>query len=468
MRGRHLIRRPVLVAAAAAAALAVPAGAAAAPTGLFEGNYAQTGNTINEYTIGSSGLLSSFGHVATGGESWLLAASPNGKYLYGSDYYDGTVSQYRIDGATLTPLSPAAVPSGSEPTQLAVSPDGKNLYVANRGTDTLSVFDIEAGGALSPAGGVTADLLGPSGVAVSRDGKSVYVANYSGSIIEFNRNSAGALVAKSPAIIPTGLSQDINLVMTPNGKYLYASGSGTTSIDEFAVGSGGQLSALSTTATEGTQNFELSVSPNGKNLYAASCENSAPGIYQYSIAGNGQLAALSPAVVATADNCSYDQWMTANGSALYAPGSPSGNGHVAQFSVSASGALSPKSPFEVPAGFEPDDVMIAPDQGPVAKFSVKAGRAGKATKFNASKSHDSDGKVVRYIWSFGHHKTKTTRRPKLSYKFKKAGRYRVTLTVVDDSGCSTTQVFTGQTAYCNGTKAAKISHRVKVKKRKKS
>lgn len=463
----HLIRRPLLgVGTALVAALTLPALAGAAPTGLFEGNYASSGNTISEYTIGSGNLLTPAGTVATGSESWLLAASPNGKYLYGSNYGDGTVSQYSIAGSLLSPLSPPTIASGQYTTQLAVSPDGKNVYVANESTAGLKVYAITSGGALSLIATVTTNLLDPSGVAVSPNGSSVYAADYGGAIAEFNRSSGGQLTPKSTATVPTVLGQDINLAMTPNGKFLYASGSNTTVIEEYAVGSGGQLSPLSSsTAPEGLENYLLAVSPNGKNLYAASCTGH--GIYQYSIAASGELTALSPAVAPTAGGCPYDEWMTANGSALYAPDSVGAlNNDVSQFTVSSSGALSPKSPSSVPAGYEADDVMIAPDQGPVAKFSVKPGRAGKATKFNASKSHDSDGKVVRYIWSFGHHKTKTTHSPKLSHRFKKAGKYKVTLTVVDDSGCSTTQVFTGQTAYCNGTKAARTRHTVKIKPKK--
>ncbi|WP_209648779.1 PKD domain-containing protein [Kibdelosporangium banguiense] len=37
------------------------------------------------------------------------------------------------------------------------------------------------------------------------------------------------------------------------------------------------------------------------------------------------------------------------------------------------------------------------------------------------------------------------------------GRYRVTLTVTDDEGCSTKLVFTGQSASCNGSSVA-VTH----------
>jgi PKD repeat protein len=70
--------------------------------------------------------------------------------------------------------------------------------------------------------------------------------------------------------------------------------------------------------------------------------------------------------------------------------------------------------------------------------------------------------VASYHWSFGDGSSLTTTSATASHTYKHAGKHKVTLTVTDDSGCSTTQVFTGQTAYCNGTSAAKISHTVKI------
>jgi len=91
---------------------------------------------------------------------------------------------------------------------------------------------------------------------------------------------------------------------------------------------------------------------------------------------------------------------------------------------------------------------------------------GSKASFNGSKSSDSDGYVASYAWNFGDGAKKTTTTPKVSHTYAHSGHHHVTLTVTDNEGCSNSLVFTGQTPYCNGTKAATVSHQVVVAKPK--
>ncbi|HWD85114.1 MAG TPA: beta-propeller fold lactonase family protein [Solirubrobacteraceae bacterium] len=469
----NLIKRPsrgpalLTIGLMAVIVLAAPASASAAPKGLFVGDYG--GTSISQFTIATSGLLAPNGSVGSGAGNWMLVATPDGRYVYGTNFYSGNVSQYSVGagGSSLAPLTPATVATGSstdsEPEQLAVSPDGKNVYVANATSGSVSVFDVGSGGTLSLAQTVTTDLSGPTGVAVSPDGTSVYVADSGDTeIVEFNRASDGTLTAKSSPTVPTQTTGNYVLVLTPNGQYLYISGDGNATIRAFSVGSGGELTALTNTATEGFGNHQLTVSPNGRNLYASSCESD--DVYQYGIGSTGALSALVPPTATTGGICPEEQWMTASGAHLYATDfyteTPSSHGDVSQFSVSSTGALSLMSPPTAPAGAGPSGVVIAPDQGPVARFSEKLGSAGKPTKFNASMSFAPDGTVVSYHWQFGDGHTLTTTTARVKHTYKKAGKYTVSLTVTDDAGCSTTLVFTGQTAYCHPGESVK--HTLKV------
>ncbi|HET9721268.1 MAG TPA: PKD domain-containing protein [Solirubrobacteraceae bacterium] len=458
----------------AATVLAAPGAAQAAPSGLFVGDYSTT--TISQFTIGAGGALSLNGTAPTGTHSWTLAATPNGKYLYATNNGDGTISQYSIgSGGTLSPLFPATVPTGTTPQQVAVSPDGKNVYVANGGgsvgAGSVTVYGVGSGGTLTLLSTVTTDLstITPEGLAISPDGSSVYVSGEGASsatnaIVEFNRSSDGSLTPKSSASVPTVTSGTIDLVITPDGQYVYATGANSSVIQEYTVGSGGELTPASgPPVPEGSSNYQLTISPNGKNLYAANCGTTTNSIYQYSIGSGGALSPLSPPAVNSGGTCPELQWMTANGAYLYAPDfnstSNSSVGDVSMFSVGSGGALSLKG--TVPAGAGASDVVIAPDQGPRASFSTSAARVGKATTFNASGSSDSDGTVASYRWNFGDGHSLTTTSAQISHTYTKPGRHTVTLTVTDDSGCSAQLVFTGQTAYCNPTTPT-VSHTVKV------
>ncbi len=70
--------------------------------------------------------------------------------------------------------------------------------------------------------------------------------------------------------------------------------------------------------------------------------------------------------------------------------------------------------------------------------------------------------MVRYHWSFGDGKSATTKSSRIKHRYRKARRYRVTLTVTDDAGCSTRFVYTGQSANCNGGSSAIHKKRIKV------
>jgi len=439
----------------------LPAAASAMPKDAFVSDFGY--DLMLPFTLGSGDTLSPNGTGAPSGVGPRLeAVTPNGKYLYVVNSGADTVSQYSITSSgTLTALSPATVTVGSSPWQIAVSPDGRNAYVDNIGTGSVSILDIASDGTLTLAGSVTG-LESPYSVVVSPDATSVYVADpEAGLIYEYNRSSSGALTAKAtPSIAGSPSDGPTQLIMSPNGKFLYES-----DIDgivyEFSVGSGGQLAPLTVpTQASDPDVYSLVVSPNGQNLYATSCYNE-DSVDQYSIGSDGELTPLSPASVT--DGCGLS-WMTPDGSSFYAP---SDGDYIYQYNVSSTGALTPKSPASYSTtGADLWAITIPPDQGPLAAFTSKAGKAGKATKFNASKSSDSDGTVASYHWSFGDGSSVTTTKATISHTYKKAGKYKATLIVTDDAGCSDQLVFTGQTAYCNPGKSANHSVKVAAAKKK--
>jgi len=98
-------------------------------------------------------------------------------------------------------------------------------------------------------------------------------------------------------------------------------------------------------------------------------------------------------------------------------------------------------------------IAITPDQPPHASFTDPSAR-GKAVSFNASASSDPDGTIARYDWAFGDGKKALTAGPRVRHRYRAAGRYKVTLALTDNEGCSTHFVFSGQTASCNGSALA--------------
>jgi hypothetical protein len=62
--------------------------------------------------------------------------------------------------------------------------------------------------------------------------------------------------------------------------------------------------------------------------------------------------------------------------------------------------------------------------------------------------------LPRYDWEFGDGQTAPDGGPTPNHTYAKPGTYQAKLTLTDSEGCSTQLIFTGQTAYCNGSSSA--------------
>ena len=139
-----------------------------------------------------------------------------------------------------------------------------------------------------------------------------------------------------------------------------------------------------------------------------------------------------------------------------------GSNDVSQYDVGAGGALAAKAAPTVPAGSLPFGIAISPSQAPIAAFTASPGDPGSPTSFDASASSDPDGTIARYAWDFGDGTGAADAGPAPSHTYASPGTYVARLTLTDDQGCSTELVFTGQTAYCNGSAQASTTRTVTV------
>ncbi|HTA06233.1 MAG TPA: PKD domain-containing protein, partial [Solirubrobacteraceae bacterium] len=95
-------------------------------------------------------------------------------------------------------------------------------------------------------------------------------------------------------------------------------------------------------------------------------------------------------------------------------------------------------------------------------FSVQAGAPGAPTTLDASASADPRGSIAAYRWEFGDGTSETSSSPIAGHSYAAPGTYSARLTLSDAEGCSTTFIFTGQTASCNGSARASVVEPVTV------
>ncbi len=416
-----------------------------------------------------------------------VAVTPSGRYLYvtsvANGAVDGSVSGWEIGAeGSLTKLTCAPVPSPTDcatlkqPQGIAIGPSGDFMYVANENSATISVFAIGADGSLtsvSCSGCSTGAGTHPVALAETPNGRFMYV-DEDGSLSAFSVQPDGALeplAACGTGCTSLGGGASSALAISPSGAYLYVAVVGSASIHPMSIAANGSITPIAC-ADCGADAFEtggIAISPDGSHLYATGGAAAAD-ITVFSIASGGAL---------TDEPCTAPADCGGGGEPVGITVSPSGGDVYAvdyagnallPFMVLGDGLLDPIScgspPADCSAGSQSDYIQTIasqPDQGPVASLTASAGAAGSPTELNASGSTASaGGQIVKYVWSFGDGAGATTSTPQVDHTYAAAGTYTATVTVTDEDGCSDTIIFTGQTAYCNGTPAATATASVSV------
>lgn len=454
--GVRLVRKG-LVAACALAALA-PA-TARADTHLFITDH--SGDRTAVLDVAHSGVATPVSGSPFSGHSQPagIALTPDGKYAYVANYNIGNLTAYSVaaNGA-LTQLPGSPFASGGKLIGVAITPDGRFLYAADYAGDHVAGFSIGADGALTPLpGSPFAAGDGPVGIAIAPDGGHLYVGDYNtGQMRTFTVGSDGSLTALGSPISAGNTPAQMSI--TPDGDLLYANDFFANQIRGYSVATDGTLSALSgspfntTAAPIGT-----AISPDGEYLHVT-----ATGVLRtYAIGAGGSLTDVPGSPMAVAQ---FPESPAVSPDGRFVFSSTRQNNTALGFSVGSGGSLTALAGSPFASGTTISYVQSAvfqPDQGPTAAFTAPdTFAAGTPVSFDASGSSDSDGTVARYDWDFGDGTKLDDGGPASSHTYATAGSYDVTLTVTDDAGCSTTTVFTGQTASCNGSGAAKATHAI--------
>jgi PKD repeat protein len=207
--------------------------------------------------------------------------------------------------------------------------------------------------------------------------------------------------------------------------------------------------AVTTVATRsalGGGATSVAISPDGGTAYFAAATGSVAVVDTASNAVTRQVPA--PGSVGPFPNVA----VTPSGSTVYLAAGFVGPANVYPFDTAAGtfGAT-------IPASTGTSDIMMSPDQAPVAALSVTPEAAGSASSFDASGSTVKYGTIASYHWDFGDGESATTATPTTTHVYASGGDYTVTLTETSSNGTSTTKVFTGQAMLRNGGPSAQVT-----------
>jgi 6-phosphogluconolactonase (cycloisomerase 2 family) len=247
------------------------------------------GEQASAWRIGDDGLLAPMNVAPCGGLNPVhLAPTPDGRFVVIANHLSSSVGLLRIDAngalgeiADLVTLEGPPGPHRAEqpfakPHQVVLDPAGETLFVPDKGVDRVFMFRVDGeAGKLRALGFCPArEGAGPRHMAFAPDGRFAYVLNELDSTVLACRHATGALTPfQVLTTLPDdfcGLSRAAAIVLTRDGRTLFASNRGHDSVAIFGVDpAGGRLAARQWAPSGGRTPRDIALSPDGTMLYAA-------------------------------------------------------------------------------------------------------------------------------------------------------------------------------------------------------
>jgi 6-phosphogluconolactonase len=240
---------------------------------------------------------------------WLLAACYSGGSLsvlpVNSDGQVGKVSGVvQHTGSGVNPQRQEAPHAHS----VLFDPSGRFVLACDLGTDKVHVYSLDREQGTLVANdspyGESEPGAGPRHIAYHPSGKWVYVATEMGNTVEtFAWDSAVGKLERVSSIssLPadfTAHSQIAHILISPDGRSLYASNRGHNSLAVYAVAEDGSLSATGFVSTGGNWPRNFAITPDGKFILVANQESDSVVVFAVD-AFSGMPAALGAPVQVT-------------------------------------------------------------------------------------------------------------------------------------------------------------------------
>jgi 6-phosphogluconolactonase len=260
-------------------------------TALYTAEETPGAGAIGAWRRGTDGALSPLNqHSANGDGTCFVSIDPSGRDALIANYGSGSVACFRLRADGSVGDRTAFVPfTGSGPNHgrqqgphahcLLASPDGRFAYACDLGSDRLWVFRFDAATGKLVPDDPPAIQLGPGGgprhLVFSREGKALYLASEMGhTVTVFSRDTfTGTLtplqvISTLPPDAPASATT-AEIVLHPNGKWLYVSNRGNDTITVFSIGAFDRLRRIESVpaGVQGPRSF--AIDPGGRWLLVA-------------------------------------------------------------------------------------------------------------------------------------------------------------------------------------------------------
>jgi 6-phosphogluconolactonase len=316
-------------------------------THLYAGNETETfegtkSGSVSAYSINrSNGHLTLLNTVSSGGAGPAhLSVHPSGKYVLVANYAGGTVAVLPIrpngevgpatdikqDGGTVGSSHATSAPPGSfaisghdhpHAHMIQADPSGRFVLAADLALDQIFIWKLDlATGKLSSNNPASAPLPagdGPRHFAFHPNGRWLYsLQEESSTLVLFDYDAtSGKLMAKqSISSLPKGFAGTnftSEVMVSPDGKFVYAANRLHDSIAFFSIGAAGRLTFAGEAWTRGDYPRSFNIDPTGNFLYACNQRSDAIAAFRIdrktgSLTFTGQYTAIgTPAIIVFLD-----------------------------------------------------------------------------------------------------------------------------------------------------------------------
>jgi 6-phosphogluconolactonase (cycloisomerase 2 family) len=238
----------------------------------------------------------------TGGSEPVAVAEHNGMVYVLNAGGNGAIVAFRTDNLGRLHEVPnstvhlTATHSGGS--SVSISPDGKTLAVIEKVPHNIDILPIHPDGTLGAIVINHSVTPGAFSAIFSANGQLIVSENQPGgtnisSISSYAVNPNGTVTAITQSLPTLGDGNCWNAI-TPNGKWVYADNSATSTVAGFSVGANGSLTPIGGTILgvnpSGTTNLDVAVSGDGKYLYTI--DSGTGSVSVYSINADGTLNTL--------------------------------------------------------------------------------------------------------------------------------------------------------------------------------
>ncbi|MBS1204036.1 MAG: 6-phosphogluconolactonase [Proteobacteria bacterium] len=187
-----------------------------------------------------------------GPHAHMIAADPQGKFVFSTDLGLDRIYQYRLEAQSgkLTPNEPPfinASSKGAGPRHFVFTPKGDGLWLINEEASTLTYYSLDSTSGTLKEGKTTSALPAAykgtsfaAGLVLSRDGKQLYVANrLHNSVAHFSVQPDGTLAHQDD--VWTRGDYPRSLTLDNQGRWLYVMNQRSDNITRFRVAKDGKL-----------------------------------------------------------------------------------------------------------------------------------------------------------------------------------------------------------------------------------